>query len=123
MSPKSPSRCGVDKCRFLPTPTRRSQGGFEGVTIQKSGKCHELSTKSLNILTPHPTLGLGVLGVKSPGNFRNCREVILCLPPPPHANWWVGGRYWVKIGGKEEETDEMGEGRMRWGRDVMEISG
>ena len=42
---------------------------------------------------------------------------------PPHAKWWVGGRYWVKIGGKEEETDEMGEGRMRWGRDVMEISG
>ena len=81
----------------------------------------ELSTKSLNILTPHPTLG--VLGVKSPGNFRNCREVILFLPPPPPRQLVGWGRYWVKIGGKEEETDEMGEGRMRWGRDVMEISG
>ena len=108
------------KCRFLPTPTWRSQGGFEGVKIQKPGKCHELSTKSLNILTPHPTLGLGV---KSPGNFRNCREVILFFTPPPPRQLVGWGRYWVKIGGKEEETDEMGEGRMRWGRDVMEISG
>ena len=75
-------------------------GGFRGSQIQKSGKCHELTRKSIKKLTPtrpsHPGVGSnsnlkklthstqggptpprGVLGgqqFKSPGNVMNCTE-------------------------------------------------
>ena len=53
------------------------QRGFRGSKIQKSGKCHEMSRKSINNLRPTPPWGWRVLGVnisKSPGNVMNCRE-------------------------------------------------
>ena len=53
------------------------QRGFRSQKFnQKSRKCHEMSRKSINNLSPL-TLGLGVLRVtisKSPGNVMNCRE-------------------------------------------------
>ena len=47
---------------------------------QKSGKCHELSRKSIKLVFTHPTTGGSRGGVggqhfnKSPVNFMNCRE-------------------------------------------------
>ena len=56
-------------------------GNFRGSTNQKSGKCHELSRKSIKFVFTHPTRGGGVPGgglgggqnFKSPVNFMNCR--------------------------------------------------
>ena len=53
-------------------------GNFRGSKNQNSGKCHELSRKSIkkNLFT-HPTPGGGGVGgqnFKSPVNFMNCRE-------------------------------------------------
>ena len=48
-----------------------------GSKIQKSGKCHELPRKSIFFFSPHPTLWLGVLGLKiskTLGYFMNCLE-------------------------------------------------
>ena len=54
----------------LPTQGGRS-GNFKGSTNQKSRKCHELSRKSIHVLT-HPTPGVpGGLGV----NISKVREI------------------------------------------------
>ena len=54
-------------------------GNFRGSKNQKSGKCHELSRKSIKFVFTHPTRGGGGFGgggqnFKSPVNFMNCRE-------------------------------------------------
>ena len=48
-------------------------GNFRGSKNQKSGKCHELSRKSIKFVFTHPTRG-GGQNFKSPVNFMNCRE-------------------------------------------------
>ena len=54
-------------------------GNFRGSKNQKSGKCHELSRKSINLFLPIPSGGVpggggGGQNFKSPVNFMNCRE-------------------------------------------------
>ena len=56
-------------------------GNFRGSKNQKSGKCHELSRKSINLFLPNPPGGgfqggggVGGQNFKSPVNFMNCRE-------------------------------------------------
>ena len=56
-------------------------GNFRGSKNQKSGKCHELSRKSINLFLPIPPRGgsrggggVGGQNFKSPVNFMNCRE-------------------------------------------------
>ena len=61
---------------YPPEPSWVSGGDFRGSTIQKSGKCHELTRKSI-ILKKNLTPGgpSGVLGghkLKSPGNVMDC---------------------------------------------------
>ena len=60
----------------------RRSGNLRGSNNQKSGKCHELSRKSIKFVFTNPTGGGGVPGgggvggqhFKSPVNFMNCRE-------------------------------------------------
>ena len=67
-------------------------GNFRGSKNQKSGKCHELSRKSIHLFLPIPPGGgsrggggVGGQNVKSPVNFMNCRENRLKkIPPPPN---------------------------------------
>ena len=85
---------------FLPKkidlPTQGRSGNFRGSKNQKSGKCHELSRKSITFVFTHPTRGGGVprgggQNVKSPVNFMNCRENReKKLPPPPPKGVAVG---------------------------------
>ena len=66
-----------------PTPGGPN-GDFRGSKIQKSGKCHGLPRKSIIFVNPHPTLRLGVLGLKLSKSLRNsinCRENCLILNP------------------------------------------
>ena len=59
----------------LPTQGGGRSGNFRGSKNQKSGKCHELSRKSI-IFFPIPPRGFqgGGQNFKSPVNFMNCRE-------------------------------------------------
>ena len=65
----------------LPTQgggVKGQSGNFRGSKNQNSGKCHELSRKSIKqFFFTHPTLGGGGVGgqnFKSPVIFMNCRE-------------------------------------------------
>ena len=65
----------------LPTQGGGRSGNFRGSKNQNSGKCHELSRKSIKfVCLPIPPRGVpgggGVGGqnLKSPVNFMNCRE-------------------------------------------------
>ena len=75
---------------FLPKkidlPTQGRNGNFRGSKNQKSGKCHELSRKSIKFVFTHPTRGGG-----GGQNFKNCRENRLKkkFTPPPTT---TGGR-------------------------------
>ena len=70
---------------FKPHPTPGGPNGdFRGSKIQKSGKCHGRPRKSIIFFNPHPTLWLGVLGLKISKSLRNsinCREHGLILNP------------------------------------------
>ena len=54
----------------IPTQGGGRSGNFRGSKNQKSGKCHELSRKSIIFVF----LGGGGQNFKSPVNFMNCRE-------------------------------------------------
>ena len=69
-------------------------GNFRGSKNQKSGKCHELSRKSIKFVFTHPTRGGGGSGGggvggqnvnKSPVNFMNCsrKSIKKIYPSPP----------------------------------------
>ena len=82
----------------LPTQGGGRSGNFRGSKNQKSGKCHELSRKSINLFLPIPPRGVpggGVVGgqnFKSPVNFLNCREnrLKIFFTPPPQKGVAVG---------------------------------
>ena len=66
-------------------------GGVGGSKFQKSGKCHELSRKSIQFVFTHPTLGGGSRGGVWGSKFQKsgkCHELLrksitIFLPPPP----------------------------------------
>ena len=84
---------------FLPKkidlPTQGGGGGrsgnFRGSKNQKSGKCHELSRKSINLFLPIPPRGGGSRGggwglkFKKSGKFHELsrKSIKKNLPPPP----------------------------------------
>ena len=58
-----------------PPPKGVEVGILGGQENQKSGKCDELSRKSIKKMLTHPTPGgPGGQNFKSSGNFTNCRE-------------------------------------------------
>ena len=67
-------------------------GNFRGSQNQKSGKCHELSRKSIQFVFTHPTRGgFGGGGSKfqKSGKFhelsrKSIKKKIYPPPPPPH---------------------------------------
>ena len=73
------------KNKFEPPHPRRSQGVSQ---IQKSGKCHELSRKSIKKVNPHPTGGGRGFGSFRDQKFGKCHERSrkskhFFNPPPP----------------------------------------
>ena len=66
-------------------------GNFRGSKNQKSGKCHELSRKSINLFLPIPPRGGGSRGggweskCQKSGKFHELsrKSITKCLPPPP----------------------------------------
>ena len=73
---------GENREKNLPPPTKGGRSGnCRGSNNQKTGKCHELSTKSIKFVVypSHPGGfrgggGVGGQNFKSPVNFMNCRE-------------------------------------------------
>ena len=72
-------------------------GNFRGSKNQKSGKCHELSRKSINLFLPIPPRGGGFQGggwgskFQKSGKFHELsRKSIKNLPPPPPKGVAVG---------------------------------
>ena len=69
-------------------------GNFRGSKNQKSGKCHELSRKSITFVFTHPTPGgvpegVGGQNFKSPVYFMNCsRKSIKKIPPHQRGSKW-----------------------------------
>ena len=104
---KSDLRC-INPCKsgvgsYLKKLTSPPKGGgrsgnFRGSKNQKSGKCHELSRKSIHLFLPIPPRGgsrgggLGGQNFKSPGNVMNCPEnqYNLFLPIPPWGGFQGG---------------------------------
>ena len=61
-------------------------GNFRGSKNQKSGKCHELSRKSINLFLPIPPRGGGWgLKFQKSGKFHELsrKSIKFFLPPPP----------------------------------------
>ena len=94
-------------------------GHFRGSKIQKSGKCHGLPRKSIFFFNPHPTLQLGVLGLKiskSLGNVMELPRKWFHFKPltPTHPG---GAVLWGhRERGREEEGRSKGYGRGDGGR-------
>ena len=74
-------------------------GNFRGSKNQKSGKCHELSRKSINLFLPIPPGGGGVPGggvggskFQKSGKFHELsrKSIKKNLPPPPPKGVAVG---------------------------------
>ena len=65
-------------CFYTSHPGGFRGGGVWGSTFKKSGKCHELSRKSIKKSPPPPTgVAVGILRgqkIKRPGNVMNCPE-------------------------------------------------
>ena len=80
-------------------------GNFRGSKNQKSGKCHALSRKSINLFLPNSPRGgsrgggVGGQNFKSPGNVMNCPEnqYNLFLPIPHWGGVPGGGGLGVQI--------------------------
>ena len=82
-SPGNVMNCPENQFFLNPTPGGPN-GDFRGSKIQKSGKCYGLPRKSIIFFNPHPTLWLGVLGLKISKSLRNsinCRENGLIVNP------------------------------------------
>ena len=94
----------------LPTQGGGRSGNFRGSKNQKSGKCHELSRKSITFVLTHPTPGGG--GVPGGGSkFQKCgkchelsRKSIKKLPPPTK-----GGRSGNFRGSKNQKSRKCHE--------------
>ena len=89
-------------------------GDFRGSKIQKSGKCNGLPRKSIIFFNPHPTLWLGVLGLKDSKTrkFHELPRKWFHLKPltPTHPGGAVLGDT-GREGGREEEGRSKGAGR------------
>ena len=106
----------------------RKRWHFRGSTIQKSGKCHGLPRKSILFFNPHPTLWLGVLGLKISKNlkkFHQLQRKWFNVKPltPTHPGEAVlgdtgrGGRR--KVGVRKLEGRKLSGGRKGGGREGM----
>ena len=94
----------------LPTQGGGRSGNFRGSKNQKSGKCHELSRKSINLFLPIPPGGRGVPGggwgskFQKSGKFHELsRKSIKQMYPPPTK----GGRSGNFRGVKKSKVREM----------------
>ena len=81
----------------LPTQGGGRNGNFRGSKNQKSGKCHELSRKSITFVFTHPTRGGGFGGggskFQKSGKFHELsRKSIKKILPPPPPPTTTGGR-------------------------------
>ena len=89
-------------------------GNFRGSKNQKSGKCHELSRKSINLFLPNPprggSRGGGGWGSKFPksGKFHELSRKLInnFLPPPPPTK---GGRSGNFRGSKNQKSGKCHE--------------
>ena len=96
----------------LPPKGGGRSGNFRGSKNQKSGKCHELSRKSINLFLPNPPRGVpggGGLGSKFQ-KFGKLHELLrksitIFLPPPPTK----GGRSGNFRGSKNQKSGKCHE--------------
>ena len=79
-------------------------GNFRGSKNQKSGKCHELSRKSIKFVFTHPTRGGGGSGgggskFQKSGKFHELsrKSINFFLPIPPRGGSGGGGGLGIKI--------------------------